>query len=70
VAFLCTFAGLLSALAIWAGLYTLASESGIPMLAAMAPYLEALSPSGQIFFVVLAAVLSGLIYIVLRRRGS
>ena len=70
MAFLCTFAGLLAALTIWAGLYVLASESRNPMLAAMAPYLEALSASGQIFFVVLAALLSGLIYIGLRRRGS
>jgi hypothetical protein len=70
VAFLCTFSGLLAALAIWAGLYILASESDIPTLAALAPYLEALSLSGQIFFLVLAAVLSWLIYAVLRRRGG
>jgi len=59
---------MLAALTIWAGLYTLASESDIPMLAAIAPYLEALSLSGQIFFLVLAAVLSWLIYVVLRRK--
>ena len=70
VAFLCTFSGMLAALAIWAGLYTLASESHSPMLAAMAPYLEALSLSGQAFFLILAAALSWLIYTVLRRRGS
>ena len=68
LAFLCTFAGLLGALAIWTGLCTLASESDIPLLAAVAPYLEALSLSGQIFFLVLAAALSWLIYVVLRRR--
>ena len=61
---------MLAALAIWAGLYLLASESDIPMLAALAPFLEALSLSGQVFFLVLAALLSWLIYTVLRRRGS
>jgi hypothetical protein len=70
MAFLCTFSGLLAALAFWAGLYTLASESHIPALAAIAPYLEALSLSGQIFFIVLAVVLSWLFYVVLSRRGG
>jgi hypothetical protein len=68
MAFICTFSGLLLALVIWVGLYTLASESHIPMLSATAPYLEAMSLTGEVFFLGLAAVLSWVVYLFLRRR--
>ena len=62
MAFLCTFAGLLVALIIWVGLYTLASESHTPLLSALAPYLEAFSPVGQGLFAILAVTIALLIH--------
>jgi membrane protein implicated in regulation of membrane protease activity len=62
MAFLCTFAGLLAALIVWVGLYTLTSESHTPLLSALAPYLEAFSPVGQGMFAILAVTIALLIY--------
>jgi hypothetical protein len=71
MAFLCTFSGLTIALIVWVALYTLASDSGNPLLVALAPYLEALSITGQCLFVILAAVFSWLTYHLLRpKRGN
>jgi hypothetical protein len=71
MAFLCTFSGLTVALIVWVGLYTLASSSAEPTLNALAPYLEALSITGQLLFVVLAGLFSLLTYRLLRpRRGD
>ena len=71
MAFLCTFSGLTIALIIWVGLYTLASSSDIPLLVAVAPYLEALSITGQCLFLILAVLFSWLTYRLLRpKRGN
>jgi hypothetical protein len=70
MAFLCTFSGLTISLIVWVGLYTLASSSGDPTLNALAPYLEALSITGQLLFVVLAALFSLLAYRLLRPRAG
>jgi hypothetical protein len=70
MAFLCAFSGLTIALAVWAGLYTLASDSDNALLMASAPYLEALSITGQCLFVVLAVVFSWLTYRLLRSRWA
>jgi len=67
MAFLCTFSGLTIALVVWVGLYTLASDSNNAFVAAFAPYLEALSITGQSLFVILAVVFSCLIYRLLKR---
>jgi hypothetical protein len=68
VAFLCTFSGFTLALIVWVGLYTLASDSDIPQLVALAPYLEALSITGQCMFVILAVGFAWLTYRLLRRK--
>jgi len=70
MAFLCTFTGLLAALLIWVGLYTLATEFHIPLLSPLAPYLEALSPIGEGLFVLLAVIISLLIYRLLKSRAG
>lgn len=71
MAFLCTFSGLTMALLVWVALYTLASDSDNASLAALAPYLEALSMTGQCLFVILAVVFSWLTYRLLRwKRGK
>ena len=71
MAFLCTFSGLTIALIGWVALYILASASENPLLAGLAPYLEALSVTGQSLFVILAVVFSWLIYRLLRpKRGK
>ena len=58
-------------LGVWFGLYTLASNSHNPALAALAPYLEALSITGQCLFVIFAVVFSWLTYRLLRpKRGK
>ena len=46
------------------------SEVHIPLLNAHAPYLEALNPFGEGFFVVLAAIISLLIYRLLKSRAG
>ena len=66
MAFLSTFTGLIVALLIWVGLYTLATEFQIPLLSPLAPYLEALSPVGEGLFVILAVIISLLIYRLLK----
>jgi uncharacterized membrane protein (DUF485 family) len=66
-----SFAGIRSltiALIIWVALYTLVSNSNNPFLAAIAPYLEAFSITGQCLFAILAVVISWLTYILLRPR--
>ena len=68
MAFVSTFAGLTLSLVLWVALYTLASNSPSPLLIAVAPYLEALSVSGQCFFVVFAGVFSVLTYRLLRPK--
>jgi hypothetical protein len=68
MAFLCTFSGLTIALIIWVALYTFASDSTNPTLSAIAPYLGALSVTGQVLFVILAIVFSWLTYRLLRRK--
>ncbi len=68
MAFLCTFSGLTIALIVWVALYALASNSHIPLLVALAPYLEAFSISGQCLFVILAVVISWLTWRLLRRK--
>jgi membrane protein implicated in regulation of membrane protease activity len=70
MAFLCTFAGLLAALIIWVGLYTLASESRTPLLIALAPYLEAFNPVGQGLFAILAVTIALLIYRLLKPKAG
>jgi hypothetical protein len=66
MAFLSTFAGLVAALLIWVSLYTLATELHVPLLNALAPYLEALSPVGEGLLVILAVTVSLLIYHLLK----
>jgi hypothetical protein len=68
MAFLCTFSGLTIALILWVALYFLASSSHTPLLIAAAPYLEALSITGQCLFIVLAVVFSWLTYRLLRPK--
>ena len=68
MAFISTFAGLTIALVVWAALYTLASNSQNPLLIAVAPFLEALSLSGQCLFIFLAGIMSVLTYRVLRPK--
>ena len=68
MAFLSTFAGLSAVLLIWIGQYTLATEVHIPLLSALAPYLDALTLAGEGLFVILAVNFSLLIYRLLRRR--
>ena len=70
MAFLCTFSGLMIALIVWVGLYTLAANSDNRVLAALAPYLEAFSITGQCLFVILAVVISWLTYRLLRQTRS
>ena len=70
MAFLCTFTGLTVSLIIWVALYTVASNSQNPLLISLAPYLEALSASGQCLFVVLAMIISLLTYRVLRPKAN
>jgi hypothetical protein len=70
MAFLCTFSGLTIALIVWVSLYALASDSRNPLLVALAPYLEALSITGQCLFVILAVVFSWLTYRLLRPKRS
>ena len=68
MAFLCTFIGLTIALIVWVALYALASNSHNPLLLALAPYFEAFSITGQFLFVILAAVISWLTYLLLRPK--
>ncbi len=68
MAFVSTFAGLLAALVIWVGLYSFASEVDVPALNAVAPWLEALNPVGEIFFLVLALLISLAVYRWLKSR--
>jgi len=68
MAFLSTFSGFIAALLIWVGLYTLATEVHVPLLNALAPYLEALSPVGEGMFMILGVVISLLIYRLLKSR--
>jgi hypothetical protein len=68
MAFVSTFAGLLAALIVWVGLYTLASEVDVPALNALAPYLEALNPVGVILFLVLGLVFALAVYRWLKAR--
>jgi hypothetical protein len=70
MAFLCTFSGLTIALLVWVGLYTLTSTSADPKPNSLAPYFEALSITGQLLFILLAALFSLLIYRLLRPRGG
>ena len=70
MAFLCTFTGLTVSLIIWVALNTVASNSQNPLLISLAPYLEALSASGQCLFVVLAMIISLLTYRVLRPKAN
>ena len=70
MAFLSTFFGLIAALLMWVGLYTLATEFQIPLVNALAPFLEALSPVGEGLFVILAVIFSLLIYRRLKSRAA
>jgi hypothetical protein len=70
MAFLSTFAGLTLSLVLWVALYTLASNSQSPLLVAAAPYLEALSITGQCLFVVFAGIFSLLTYRLLRPKSG
>ena len=70
MAFLSTFTGMTAALTLWAALYAIANTSKNPLLIALAPYLEALSISGQCLFVVLSVVLSLLTYRLLRPKAG
>ena len=68
MAFLCTFSGLTLALLIWVALYAIVSNSSVPSLVALAPYLEAFSITGECLFAILAIGLTWLTYRLLRRR--
>ncbi len=70
MAFLSTFAGLLAALLIWVGLYTLVTEVKVPALNSLAPYLEALSPVGEGLFLVLALIIAVAVYRWLKSRAG
>jgi hypothetical protein len=68
MAFLSTLTGFTLALIIWVGLYAIASESENRVLIALAPYLEAMSISGQCLFIILASIISILTYRLLKRK--
>ena len=68
MAYICTFSGLTLSLVLWTALYAVASNSQSTLLIAVAPYLEAMSVTGQCLFVVLAGIFSVLTYWMLRPK--
>ena len=68
MAFVSTFTGLILALVVWVGLYTLAADSDNPLLAALAPHLETFSVGGWALFVILAVVFALLTHRVVRPK--
>jgi len=68
MAFLCTFSGLTLALLVWVALYAIASNSSVPSLMELAPYLEAFSSTGQCLFAILAVGFAWMTYRLVRRR--
>jgi len=68
MAFVSTFTGLIVALVVWVGLYTFAADSRNPLLASLAPHLEAFSVGGWLLFAILSVVFAMLAYRAVRPK--